>query len=243
MKIQMDLQSDIMMAFDECTPFPATLDEASKSMELSMRWAKRSREAMTRSESLFFGIVQGGMHIELRKKSIDELSQLDCDGIAIGGLSVGEPISQMHEMTQALGPLLPKDLPHYLMGVGTPLDLLVGINSGIDMFDCVMPTRMARNGALFTSQGMVNIKQAQYVEDDRPLDPQCACSTCTHYSRAYLRHLFVNNEILASRLNTYHNLFYYNDLMNKSRKAIEEGAWSKFYDQMTQEWVYKKDQP
>jgi queuine tRNA-ribosyltransferase len=229
MQIQMDLGSDIIMAFDECTPYPATFEQAKTSMELSMRWAERSRVAMTSPSSLFFGIVQGGMHLDLRQKSIEILSSLGCDGVAIGGLSVGEPIPLMHEMTQALGPKLPRELPHYLMGVGTPLDLLVGIDSGIDMFDCVMPTRMARNGALFTSEGTVNIKQAQYVNDIGPLDPKCPCPTCRNYSRAYLRHLFVNNEILASRLHTYHNLFFYNELIQKSRKAIEEDRWPQFF--------------
>jgi queuine tRNA-ribosyltransferase len=233
MKIQMDLGSDIIMSFDECTPYPATIEEAQKSMELSMRWAKRSRDAMTLKTSLFFGIVQGGMHLELRKKSVEALNEIDCDGIAIGGLSVGEPLELMHEMTSKLGPLLPEEKPHYLMGVGTPLDLLIGINSGIDMFDCVMPTRMARNGSLFTSKGQINIKQAQYSNDPKPLDENCPCPTCTNYSRAYLRHLFVNNEILASRLHTYHNLFFYNDLMKKCRKAIEEDRWSEFFVEQT----------
>ena len=202
-------------------------------MELSMRWAERSRKAMTLDTSLFFGIVQGGMHIDLRKKSISDLSTIDCDGIAIGGLSVGEPIATMHEMTQTLGPLLPKEKPHYLMGVGTPLDLLIGIDSGIDMFDCVMPTRMARNGALFTSQGLIAIKKAQYAQDNSPLDPQCSCSTCTQYSKAYLRHLFMNNEILASRLHTYHNLYFYNNLIKKCRQAIEEDRWPEFFSDYT----------
>jgi queuine tRNA-ribosyltransferase len=229
MKIQMDLGSDIIMAFDECTPYPATIEEAGKSMELSMRWALRSRNAMTLQSSLFFGIVQGGMHLELRKKSIELLKEMNCDGIALGGLSVGEPLSLMHEMTRSLGPLLPPELPHYLMGVGTPLDLLIGIDSGIDMFDCVMPTRMARNGSLFTSQGQINIKKADYAKDGGPLDPECPCVTCKEYSRAYLRHLYVNNEILASRLHTYHNLHFYHQLILDSRKAIEENRWQEFF--------------
>jgi len=229
MKIQMDLGSDIIMAFDECTPYPATFEEAQKSMELSMRWALRSRKAMTLASSLFFGIVQGGMHLDLRKKSIAALSEMNCDGIALGGLSVGEPLELMHEMTTTLGPLLPPDVPHYLMGVGTPLDLLVGIDSGIDMFDCVMPTRMARNGSLFTSQGQITIKKSQYARDLGPLDPECACTTCSQYSKAYLRHLYVNNEILASRLHTYHNLYFYHRLITDSRRAIEENRWEEFF--------------
>ncbi len=231
MKIQVDLGSDILMAFDECTPYPATPEEAQKSMELSMRWAKRSRDAMTSGSSIFFGIVQGGMYVELRKKSIEALLKMDCDGIALGGLSVGEPLEVMHEMVAKLGPLMPQDKPHYLMGVGTPLDLLIGINSGIDMFDCVMPTRMARNGSLFTSRGQVNIKQAQYLEAEEPLDPQCPCPTCGHYSKAYLRHLFINNEILSSRLLSYHNLFFYNNLIEGARAAIEEDRWPKFFEE------------
>jgi queuine tRNA-ribosyltransferase len=203
-------------------------------MELSMRWAERSRKAMTLKSSLFFGIVQGGMHLDLRAESIEKLRTLDCDGIAIGGLSVGEPIPLMHEMTQKLGPLLPKELPHYLMGVGTPLDLLNGINSGIDMFDCVMPTRMARNGGLFTSEGLINIKKAQFTDDEGPLDPQCSCSTCLKYSRGYLRHLFINNEILASRLHTYHNLHFYHSLMARGRIALEEGLWPEFFREESQ---------
>jgi queuine tRNA-ribosyltransferase len=234
MQIQMDLQSDIIMAFDECTPYPATFEVAKESMELSMRWAERSRNAMTLKRSLFFGIVQGGMHMELREKSIEKLNELDCDGIALGGLSVGEPIELMHEMASKLGPLLPKGKPHYLMGVGTPLDLLIGINSGIDMFDCVMPTRMARNGGLFTSQGMINIKKAEFTEDGAPLDPECSCSTCAHYSRAYLRHLFMNNEILGSRLNTYHNLYFYHSLVKNARAALDEDRWSQFFSQQVE---------
>lgn len=230
MQIQMDLGADIIMAFDECTPYPCEYEDAKKSMELSMRWAKRSREAMTRKESLFFGIVQGGMHLDLRRKSVEELSELNCDGIAIGGLSVGEPVEMMHEMVTKIGLLLPEDKPHYLMGVGTPLDLLVGINNGIDMFDCVMPTRNARNGSVFTSQGTLSIKQAQYTQDPAPLDPNCACKVCRSYSRSYLRHLFINNEILSSRLLTYHNLYFYNQLVKEARAAIEADQWAEFFN-------------
>jgi queuine tRNA-ribosyltransferase len=228
MRIQMDLGSDIVMAFDECTPFPATEEQARSSMELSMRWAKRSREAMTRPESLFFGIIQGGMHLDLRKESIEALNQIDCDGLAIGGLSVGEPVEIMHEMARSIAPLMPSDKPRYLMGVGTPLDLLVAIDAGVDMFDCVIPTRNARNGLLYTSQGTISIKQAQFTRDEKPLDPECGCNTCQNYSRAYLRHLFMNNEILASRLHTFHNLYFYNALIKKCRSAIEEGTWARF---------------
>ncbi len=233
MQIQMDLGADIIMAFDECTPAEATRDEVEKSMELSMRWAKRSREAMTRSESLFFGIVQGGMHLDLRARSVDLLREVDCDGYAIGGLSVGEPIPIMHEMTRSVAPLLPEDKPRYLMGVGTPLDLLVGINSGIDMFDCVIPTRNARNGNCFTSVGGVSIKQAAHTRDPSPLDPDCECKVCAGYSRAYLRHLFMNDEILAAHLLTFHNLYFFNHLMKGARLALERGEWPEYFVQWT----------
>jgi queuine tRNA-ribosyltransferase len=229
MEIQMNLQSDIIMAFDECTPFPAEYEQAQKSMELSMRWALRSKQAMTRKESLFFGIVQGGMFLDLRKKSVEALSEINPDGFAIGGLSVGEPLELMHEMVNEVVPLLPEEKPHYLMGVGTPLDLLVGINAGVDMFDCVIPTRNARNGLCYTSRGTVVIKQAQYMRDPAPLDPDCECKVCKNYSRAYLRHLYVNDEILSSHLLTYHNLYFYNSLILKARQAIENDQWESFY--------------
>ncbi|MBK9294468.1 MAG: tRNA guanosine(34) transglycosylase Tgt [Oligoflexia bacterium] len=230
MQIQMDLGSDIIMAFDECTPYPASFDEALKSMELSMRWAKRSKLAMIRKESLFFGIVQGGMFEDLRLKSINELKEINPDGFAIGGLSVGEPIELMHEMVNKITPHLPEDKPHYLMGVGTPLDIVVAINAGIDMFDCVIPTRNARNGNAFTSTGIVSIKQAQYTQDSSPLDPNCGCKVCKGYSRAYLRHLYINNEILSSRLMTYHNLYFYNNLIEKCRQAIKADQWTEFFN-------------
>lgn len=229
MQIQMDLGADVIMAFDECTPYPADHATAQKSMELSMRWAERSKKAMTKADSLFFGIVQGGMHLDLREKSVRSLREINPDGYAIGGLSVGEPIELMHEMTNKVAPFLPEDKPHYLMGVGTPLDLLIGINAGIDMFDCVIPTRNARNGNAFTSQGVVSIKQAQYTEDPLPLDAQCDCSVCQNYSRAYLRHLYVNNEILSSRLLTYHNLYFYNNLIKSARQAISDDKWNEFF--------------
>ncbi len=230
MQIQMDLGSDIIMAFDECTPFPATREQAEKSMMLSMRWAKRSREAMTRKESRFFGIVQGGMYKDLRMSSLDMLASMNCDGLALGGFSVGEPLETMYEIVSELVPKMPAQLPRYLMGVGTPKDLLIAVNSGVDMFDCVIPTRNARNGCLYTSRGVIKIKQARYFEDESPLDPDCHCNTCKHYSKAYLRHLFMNNEILASILHTTHNLHYYNQLMVEIRQAISGGLWPSFYD-------------
>ena len=229
-EIQMDLGSDIIMAFDECLPYPAPRDQAISSMELTYRWLKRSRDAMTRKESLLFGIVQGGLDLDLRLKSLEQITSVDLPGYALGGLSVGEPIEMMHALVKKVAPHLPKNKPRYLMGVGTPLDLIMCIDSGIDMFDCVMPTRTARNGTLFTWQGRVSIKRTEYREDSSPLDPECDCYTCKTYSRAYLRHLFLSGEILSSRLNTIHNLHFYFQLMDRSRAAIRAGGWAEFRD-------------
>jgi queuine tRNA-ribosyltransferase len=241
MQIQTDLGSDIIMSFDECTPYPATREEALSSMELSMRWAERSKKSMNLKSSLFFGIVQGGMYLDLREKSIAALRELDCDGIAIGGLSVGEPIQMMHEMAEKLSSILPEEKPHYLMGVGTPLDLLIGINHGIDMFDCVIPTRNARNGVLYTSSGALSIKQSKFTRDESALDEKCHCSTCQNYSRAYLRHLYLNNEILASRLHTFHNLFYYHQLIKSAREAIMKNEWTNFFEAQSVIWKTSLD--
>ena len=230
MQIQMALGSDIIMAFDECLPYPATREQAIQSMELTLRWLKRSKDAMTRKQSLLFGIVQGGLELDLRLKSLEQITSVDLPGYALGGLSVGEPIELMHELVKQVAPHLPAQKPRYLMGVGTPLDLVLAVDSGIDMFDCVMPTRTARNGTLFTWQGRVSIKRTEYREDPRPLDPECDCYTCRNYSRAYLRHLFLSGEILSSRLNTIHNLHFYFALMQRSRTAIREGRWSEFRD-------------
>jgi queuine tRNA-ribosyltransferase len=230
MEIQMDLGSDIIMAFDECTPYPATREQVVKSMELTHRWLQRSKAAMTRKESMLFGIVQGGLEVDLRMKSLEQITSIDLPGYALGGLSVGEPIEMMHELVRKVAPEMPKNKPRYLMGVGTPLDLIIAIDSGIDMFDCVMPTRVARNGTLFTWQGKVSIKRTEYREDPSPLDPECDCYTCRNYSKAYLRHLFVSGEILSSRLNTVHNLHFYFTLMKRSREAIRENRWPEFRD-------------
>ncbi len=230
MQIQMDLGSDIIMAFDECLKYPATLEENLNSMALTRRWLERSKKAMTKTDSLLFGIVQGGLDFELRKKSLEMTVEVDLPGYALGGFSVGEPIHLMHQLVKKVAPLLPEQKPRYLMGVGTPLDLILSVDSGIDMFDCVMPTRVARNGTLFTWQGRVSIKRAEFKEDSSPLDPECSCYTCRNYSKAYLRHLFLAGEILSSRLNTIHNLHFYLDLMNKSRQAILEGRWESFRD-------------
>jgi queuine tRNA-ribosyltransferase len=230
MEIQMDLGSDIIMAFDECLPYPATREQAVKSMDLTLRWLKRSKEAMTRKESMLFGIVQGGLELDLRLKSLEQITSVDLPGYALGGLSVGEPIELMHDLVRKVAPHLPKNKPRYLMGVGTPLDLILSIDSGIDMFDCVMPTRSARNGTLYTWSGKVSIKRTEFKEDPAPLDAECDCYTCRNYSRAYLRHLFMSGEILSARLNTIHNLHFYFSLMTKAREAIRAGRWAEYRD-------------
>jgi queuine tRNA-ribosyltransferase len=226
MEIQMDLGADIIMAFDECLKYPATDEEIKKSMDLTHRWLLRSAKAMTRPESLLFGIVQGGLSLEHRKYSLEQVTSVDLPGYALGGFSVGEPIELMHELMPKIAPLMPKNKPRYLMGVGTPLDLILSVDAGIDMFDCVMPTRVARNGTIYTWQGKVSIKRSEYREDPSPLDPECDCYTCKNYSKAYLRHLFLSGEILGSRLNTIHNLHFYMAVMRKAREAIEQGRWA-----------------
>lgn len=230
MEIQMDLGADIIMAFDECPAYPTTEKELIESMDLTIRWLKRCKERMDRKESLLFGIVQGGLGYDLRMKSMEKTLEIDLPGYALGGFSVGEPIEMMHELVAKVGHQLPENKPRYLMGVGTPLDLVLAVDSGIDMFDCVMPTRVARNGTLYTSVGKISIKRAQYKEDPSPLDPNCSCYTCQNYSRAYLRHLFMTGEFLGSRLNTLHNLHYYFKLMAGARKSIIEGTWGAFRD-------------
>ncbi len=229
-EIQMDLGSDIIMAFDECLQYPATDDQIKKSMDLTYRWLVRSHKAMQRPESLLFGIVQGGLSLEHRKYSLEQVTSIDMPGYALGGFSVGEPIHLMHELLPHIAPLMPENKPRYLMGVGTPLDLIISIDAGIDMFDCVMPTRVARNGTLFTWQGKVSIKKEQYKEDPTALDPECDCYTCKNYSKAYLRHLFLSGEILGSRLNTIHNLHFYMSVMTKARKALDEDRWEEYRD-------------
>lgn len=228
MQIQMDLGSDIIMAFDECLKHPSTDDEIKSSMALTLRWLQRSKDAMTRKESLLFGIVQGGLKVESRLKSLDETCSIDLPGYALGGFSVGEPIELMHRLLPDVAPRMPKNKPRYLMGVGTPLDLIVAVDNGIDMFDCVLPTRVARNGTIYTWNGKLAIKRTEFREDPGPLDPECDCYTCKHYSRAYLRHLILCDEILASRLNTIHNLHFFFALMRKARAAILDGTWVEF---------------
>ncbi len=228
MSIQQNIGSDIMMVLDECVAYGADYDYTAKSLELTTRWARRCRQAHPKGENgqLLFGIVQGGFFKDLRERSLEQLSEIDFDGMAIGGLSVGESIPEMYDMLNHIAPLLPADKPRYLMGVGTPLDILEGIGAGVDMFDCVLPTRNARNGTLYTSHGKVNIRRAEYREDDRPLDPDCPCYTCRTFSRAYLRHLYVAQELLSYRLNSLHNITFFLTLARKAREAIEQGRFA-----------------
>ena len=230
MQVQRDLDSDIVMIFDECTPYPATEAEARKSMELSLRWAARSRAEFNRLENpnALFGIVQGGMYEPLRHESIEGLASIGFDGYAIGGLAVGEPKEERERVLEALEPHLPANRPRYLMGVGTPEDLVEAVRRGVDMFDCVMPTRHARNGHLFTTNGVVKIRNAKYEADTSPLDEHCGCYTCRNYTRSYLRHLDRCGEILAARLGTIHNLYYYLHLMQEMRDAIEAHRFEAF---------------
>ncbi len=235
MQIQRVLNSDIVMQFDECTPYEidgraATRDEAGRSMRMSLRWAKRSLDEFHREDNpnALFGIVQGGMYEELRDESLAGLEELDFHGVAIGGLSVGEPKEDMQRILSHVGPRLPAHKPHYLMGVGTPEDLVEGVANGIDMFDCVMPTRNARNGWLFTRYGDLKIRNARHKDEDRPLDESCDCHACKNFSRAYLHHLHRAGEILGARLNTIHNLHYYLQLMREIRASIDAGTFQQF---------------
>ncbi len=238
MQVQRDLGSDIVMIFDECTPYPAEEKEVRESMELSLRWAKRSKDAHADNPSALFGIVQGGMFPDLRETSLNGLTDIGFDGYAIGGLSVGEPKEEMLKVLDHLKSRMPENYPRYLMGVGTPEDIVEAVRRGIDMFDCVMPTRNARNGFLFTSKGMVRIRNARYTDDIGPVDDECECYTCKNYSRAYLRHLDKTKEILGSRLNTIHNLHYYQHVMAGLRDAIEKGE----LDEFVTEFYAKRDQ-
>lgn len=231
MQVQRDLGSDIVMIFDECTPYPATEDEAKTSMELSLRWAKRSKDAHGDNPNALFGIVQGGMYESLRSRSLEGLEEIGFDGYAIGGLSVGEPKEDMVRVLDHLGPIMPEDKPRYLMGVGKPEDLVEGVCRGIDMFDCVMPTRNARNGHLFTTEGVVKIRNAKHRHDTGPLDSRCDCYTCQNFSRSYLHHLDKCGEILGAQLNTIHNLRHYQTIMGELRSAIEEQRLDAYVDE------------
>lgn len=236
-EMQRILDSDIVMVFDECTPYPATHEQAQLSMELSMRWAERCKQAHQHSPAALFGIVQGGMYPDLRTASLKSLISIGFDGYAIGGLSVGEPKQEMMKILDHLLPEMPTTKPRYLMGVGKPEDIVEAVLRGVDMFDCVMPTRNARNGHLFTSQGIVRIRNSEYRNDLARLDANCPCYTCQHYTRAYLHHLYRSHEILSARLNTLHNVYYYQKLMQQLRDAIEQGTLNDFvegfYQQVT----------
>ncbi|TBV00124.1 tRNA guanosine(34) transglycosylase Tgt [Stutzerimonas kirkiae] len=230
MQVQRELGSDVVMIFDECTPYPADAEVARRSMELSLRWAGRSKTAHGDNPAALFGIVQGGMHEDLRMRSLEGLCEIGFDGLAIGGLSVGEPKEEMLRVLDFLPPRMPDDKPRYLMGVGKPEDLVEGVRRGIDMFDCVMPTRNARNGHLFTADGVIKIRNATHRHDDSPLEAECDCYTCKHFSRAYLHHLDKCGEMLGSMLNTIHNLRYYQRLMAGLRDAIQQGKLAAFVD-------------
>ena len=230
MQVQKDLGSDVVMIFDECTPYPATHEEAATSMRLSMRWAQRSKDAHGDNPAALFGIIQGGMHESLRDESLAGLVDIGFDGYAVGGLSVGEPKDDMMRVLRHTAPKMSKDKPRYLMGVGKPEDLVEGVRRGIDMFDCVMPTRNARNGHLFTHNGVVKLRNAANKVDTGPIDAECDCYTCKNHSRAYLHHLDKCGEILGPSLNTIHNLHYYQTLMAGLRRALEEGTFAAFVD-------------
>jgi queuine tRNA-ribosyltransferase len=228
MRVQEALGADIIMCLDECIPYPTTAERARQSTERTVRWAKRCRAAKTRSDQALFAVVQGGTSPELRRLCMEALGELDFPGYAIGGLSVGEPREAMLEAAAAVLPRVPADRPRYLMGVGAPEDLVEMVGIGADMFDCVLPTRGARTGQLFTTRGRIVIKNSRHQEEDRPIDERCTCYTCRHYSRAYLRHLFLSRELLAYRLNTIHNLWYFLELMRELRRAIAAGTFAEF---------------
>jgi queuine tRNA-ribosyltransferase len=237
MQIQHALGSDIVMCFDECTPFPATQKQAQESLELTARWARRSRLEFDRLKGTpqsaalnpaLFGINQGSIYPDLRRQSLDQLVEIGFEGYAIGGLSVGEEKQQMYDLTEFIAPLMPSDKPRYLMGVGTPEDLIAGVARGVDLFDCVLPTRNARNGQVFTSRGKLNVRNAKFARDERPLDEECQCRVCRRYSRAYIRHLYNSGEMLAATLCSYHNLAFYLDSMRQIRQAIALGKFTEF---------------
>jgi queuine tRNA-ribosyltransferase len=242
MAIQEALGADIIMCLDECTPFPASHEEAERSLQITLRWAQRCREAHQYSDQALFGIVQGGMYKDLRHRSAEALIQIGFEGYAMGGLSVGESKKMMVQIIRETIPFLPPDRPRYLMGVGTPADILEAVQRGVDMFDCVLPTRNARNGMLFIPSGRIVIKNAKYAEDEGPVDPDCTCYCCRHYSRAYLRHLYLAGEILGMRLNTIHNLHFYLHFMEKIRRRIEAGRLKSFVDDFFSRWDSGEEQ-
>lgn len=228
MEVQRKLGSDIVMIFDECTPYPATEEQARESMELSLRWADRSKQAHADNPSALFGIVQGGMYENLRRESAEGLKAIGFDGYAIGGLSVGEPLEERNAVLDVTTPYLPTERPRYLMGVGKPEDIIEAVRRGVDMFDCVIPTRNARTGFLYTRYGLLRIRNSRFADDTRPIDETCDCYTCRNYSRSYLRHLDKCGEILGSRLNTIHNLYYYQRLMREIREAIDNDRFEEY---------------
>jgi len=236
MEVQENIGSDIHMCLDECVPYPSSYDYTKDSVALTTRWARRCRDAGKNGKSLLFGIIQGGFYKPLRIASANDLIEIGFDGYAIGGLSVGEPKSLMWEMVDTVMDILPSERPRYLMGLGFPEDIVEGVRRGIDMFDCVIPTRHARNGSLFTSHGRINIKHARYTKDPKPIDETCTCYTCRTFSRAYLRHLFVSHELSSYYLNTLHNLSFYTNLVKQIRNAIAEGTFESFYNNFIDQW-------
>ena len=241
MQVQRDLGSDIVMCFDECTPYPAPEEKVAESMRLSLRWAERSKSAFAGNPNALFGIVQGGVYGDLRLESAQGLQETGFDGYAIGGLSVGETSDERNAMLDVTLPALPGGKPRYLMGVGRPQDLVEGVRRGVDMFDCVIPTRNARTGFLYTRDGILRIRNSRYQDDIAPIDENCACYTCRHYSRAYLRHLDKCGEILGSRLNTIHNLYYFQELMRGMREAIEAGRFAEFSENFYRRFESEED--
>jgi queuine tRNA-ribosyltransferase len=235
-EVQENIGADICMSFDECVPYPSSYEYTSKSVGLTSRWARRCRDSKSNGNNMLFGIVQGSVYKDLRLKSAHDLVNMDFDGYAIGGLSVGEPKSIMWEMVDAAIDILPREKPRYLMGLGFPEDIIEGIRRGIDMFDCVIPTRLARNGNLFTWDGRINIKNAKYTKDERPVEAECGCYTCKTYSRAYLRHLLVSHELTSFYLNTIHNIYFYADFLKRIREAIIKGVFNAFYESFKIRW-------
>ena len=235
-EVQENIGADICMSFDECVPYPSSYEYTSKSVGLTSRWARRCMDSKTNGKNLLFGIIQGSVYKDLRLKSAHDLVNMDFDGYAIGGLSVGEPKGIMWEMVDAVIDLLPREKPRYLMGLGFPEDIIEGIRRGIDMFDCVIPTRLARNGNLFTWDGKINIKNAKYTKDERPVDAECGCYTCKTHSRAYLRHLLVSHELTSFYLNTIHNIYFYADFLEKIRETIRKGVFYAFYESFKMRW-------
>ncbi|MDD2628708.1 MAG: tRNA guanosine(34) transglycosylase Tgt [Limnochordia bacterium] len=234
--IQQNLGADICMAFDECAPYPIDEDYAKEALERTTRWAKRCKNAKTREDQLLFGIVQGSTYAQLRQESAKQIVDLDFPGYAIGGLSVGEPKGVMHEMLDVTVPMLPEERPRYLMGVGSPDDLVEGVARGIDMFDCVLPTRLGRHGTIFMPEGKLVIRNAEYQADPAPMDPECGCWACRNFSRAYVRHLLKTNEVLGIRLTTYHNLYFLGQLMARIRESLMQGEFPRFYREFKERW-------